>query len=109
MTIVLRAALAFALALLSTALVAGQVTQTDLDEAVKQAVASRDEYIRRFRDLTAVETWSTELLRRDGTVEKRRTVISDFFVYQSRIDPTITREYRITREIDGKAARDPVV
>ncbi len=100
--------IALACALCSTALGTAHLPQPELDELVRQAAASRNDYIRRFRDLTAVETWVTETLRPDGTVHQRRTVTSDFFVYQSRVDNAILREYRITREVDGKAAADPV-
>jgi hypothetical protein len=94
--------------LCSTALAGGYLTHGELDDVMKQAVASRDDYIRRFRDLTAVETWATEIVRPSGTVDQRRSVISDFFVYQSRFDSAILREYRITRQVDGKAAPAPL-
>ena len=94
--------------LLATALEWRGLAQEEHEALLKQAVTARQEYIRSFRDLTAVETWVTEILRRDGTVDQRRTVVSDFYVYQSRLDADVTREYRITREVDGKAAADPV-
>ena len=59
------------------------------------------------RDLTAVETWVTEILNTNGTIDKHRTVVSDFFVYRSRFKNDVVREYRITREVDGKAAGNP--
>jgi hypothetical protein len=103
----IRPVLALTLALLSTAL-AGRPAQGELEDAVKQVATTREEYIRRFRDLMAAETWITEVLRSDGTVDQRRTVGSDFFVYQSRADSSVIREYRITREVDGKAEGDPL-
>jgi hypothetical protein len=95
-------------ALCSTALGGGHLQQGELDDLVRQAAESRDDYNRHFRDLTAVETWVTEILRPNGTVDHRRTVTSDFFVYQSRVDSAIVREYRITREVDGKVAAAPL-
>ncbi len=99
--------LALTLALLSTAF-AGRPAQGELDDAVQRVATTRDEYIRRFRDLTAAETWTTEVLRSDGTVDRRRTVGSDFFVYQSRVDSSVIREYRITRDVDGKGQGNPL-
>jgi hypothetical protein len=105
----LRPLLALVLALCATALADGGLWPGALDDVMTQAVSRRDDYIRRFRDVTAVETWTTEILRPNGTVDQRRVVISDLFVYQSRVDPAIRREYRITREVNGKAAADPLV
>lgn len=104
----IRLLLALVVALGATALANGHLSQGELDDVMKQAVSSRDDYIRRFRDLTAVETWVTEIIRPNGTVDKRRIVTSDLYVYQSRFDRAIRREYRITREVNGEAAADPL-
>ena len=83
------------------------IAQQD-EDLVKRAAATREEYIRDFRDLTATETWVTELLRADGSVARHRTIVSDFFVYQSKFDTRKTYEYRITHMVDGKAEADAV-
>jgi hypothetical protein len=83
------------------------LAQGELEEALRQAGKSRQEYIDSFRDLTAVETWVTEILDTNGTIDKQRTVVSDFFVYRSRFKNDVVREYRIAREVDGKATTDP--
>jgi hypothetical protein len=87
------------LPLIANAVGPGGLAQGEADSALKQAMAARQEYTRSFRDLTAVETWVTEVLRKDGTVAERRTVVSDFFVYHSRVDAGVIREYRITRTV----------
>ena len=69
----------------------------------KQASKRRQEYVGLFKDLTAVETKTTELIDKSGKVDKQRKVISDFLVDASPIKSTIVNEYRITREVDGKA------
>jgi hypothetical protein len=104
----IRSVPVLALALIASALAGNTLAQGELEDLVKQVAASREDYIRGFRDLTAVETWVTEILRPTGIVDQRRTVVSDFFVYQSRVDSATIREYRITREVDGKATGDPV-
>jgi hypothetical protein len=55
-----------------------------------------------FKDLTAVETKVTEIIDKDGKIDKRRVVVSDFLVYESQIKPGAVLEYRITRTVDGK-------
>lgn len=103
----IRRVLAVVLSLLATALVPRGLAQEEPEEALRQAEKSRQEYLDTFRDLTAVETWVTEILNTNGTIDKHRTVVSDFFVYRSRFKNDVVREYRITREVDGKAAGNP--
>jgi hypothetical protein len=74
----------------------------DLQAVLQQADARRQEYVNAFKSLTAVETQVTELFDRSGAVEKRRTIVADFLVYQSALRTSDVREYRITREVDGK-------
>jgi hypothetical protein len=71
---------------------------TPLQEAVKE----RKRYVESFKDLTAVETKTTEIIDKAGKVKDRRTVISDFLVYASPLKAGVVSEYRITREVDGK-------
>ena len=80
---------------------------SELEEILRQADKSRQEYVNSFRDLIGVETRVTELLNHNGTTEKQRKVISDLLVYRSRFQTDTVSECRITREVDGKTARDP--
>jgi hypothetical protein len=76
---------------------------TELANVLQQASKRRQEYVNLFKDLTAVETKITELIDKNGIVSKQRKVISDFLVYASPIKSSAVNEYRITREVDGKA------
>jgi hypothetical protein len=76
-------------------------TADPLANVLKQASQRRREYIDLFKDLTAVETKTTELISKDGKVTRQREVISDFLVYASP-KTNLVNEYRITREVDGK-------
>lgn len=84
------------LSLLATSLVPSGLAQEEPEEALRQAEKSRQEYLDTFRDLTAVETWVTEILNTNGTIDKRRTVVSDFFVYRSRFKNDV-----VSREREG--------
>jgi hypothetical protein len=77
----------------------------DLETLLRQADARRQEYGEAFKDLIAVETRVTEIIDRNGRVEKRRVVVSDFLVYRSGLKDDLVSEYRIAREVDGKALR----
>ena len=81
--------------------------QPDLDALIRQADARRQEYIDAFKDLIAVETRLTELFDKDGRVTKQRLVVSDFLVYRSAVRDGVVGEYRVPREVDGKALRNP--
>jgi len=78
----------------------------DLDAIVRQAAARRREYVEAFKSLTATETRVAERLDRNGALERKRTVVSDFLVYQSEIKTGEVNEYRIVREVDGKPVGD---
>lgn len=58
------------------------------------------EYSDSFRDLTAEEKQSVELYDSSGRLIRRRNIVSDFIVYQSRFDKGVTAEYRNVREVD---------
>jgi hypothetical protein len=78
-------------------------SQPDLTSVLREAVRQRTRFVESFKDLTAVETKTTEIIDKAGKVEDRRTVISDFLVYASPLRAGVVSEYRITREVDGKA------
>jgi len=98
---------AIVLSLLAAAFMPRGAVQLDLEEVLQQCDKRRQEYIAAFRDLTAVETWVTEVLNKSGMTDKQRTVMSDLYVYRSRFKVDLISEYRITREVDGKGAGNP--
>jgi hypothetical protein len=93
--------------LLAIVVVSRSLPQDDLEHVLQQVEKSRRQYIDTFRDLTAVETLTTEVMNKDAAVARQRTVISDFYVYPMRFRPDSVREYRITRQVDGKPAGNP--
>jgi hypothetical protein len=76
----------------------------DVSRVLQEAVKQRQQYVQSFKDLTGTETRTTEIFNKDGKVEDRRVVVSDFLVYESRLKAGVVNEYRITREVDGKVA-----
>jgi hypothetical protein len=80
----------------------GQVAQSDLAAVLLQAANRRQEYVDTFKNLTAVETKTTELFDKNGKIEKQRKVISDLAIYQMQTNSLVMDEFRITREVDGK-------
>jgi len=75
---------------------------SDITSVLQKAIEQQRNYVRSFKDLTAVETKTTELFDKQGEVEKQRYVVSDFLVYESQLKRGVVYEYRITREVDGK-------
>ena len=71
---------------------------------MQEAVKQRQHYVESFKDLTAAETKTTEIVDKNGKVADQRVVLSDFLVYQSRLKADVVNEYRITKEVDGKPA-----
>ncbi len=81
-------------------------TQPDLTALLAKARERIAEYKRVFRDLTATETRTTEVFKRDGKLDDRRTTLADFIVYQSRFDEQLIQECRLFNLIDGKRANE---
>ena len=69
---------------------------------LQQAASRRADYVETFKDLTAVETKTTELFDKNGKTEKQRKVISDLLIYKLQTNSSVMDEFRITREVDGK-------
>jgi hypothetical protein len=92
-----------ALVLLAAAVLAAQSqAPAGLDTVLQQAEAQRAAYVETFRNVTATETRVTELFDEQGRVDTRRTLVSNFLVYQSRFDPAVISEYRLPIAVDGK-------
>jgi hypothetical protein len=96
-----------AAAIASLTVVGHSPAQPDLDALIRQADVRRLEYTGAFKELIAVETRLTELFDKDGRVRKQRLVVSDFLVYSSTLRDGAVAEYRVPREVDGKALRNP--
>jgi hypothetical protein len=77
----------------------------DLEAILERADARRQEYVKAFKDLIAIETRLIEIIDRNGRVEKQRVVVSDFLVYPSSLKDDLVSEYRIAREVDGRPVR----
>jgi hypothetical protein len=80
----------------------GQVALNDLTAILTNAANRRQEYVDTFKDLTAIETKTTELFDKNGKVENRRKVVSDLLIYKLQTNSAVMDEFRITREVDGK-------
>jgi hypothetical protein len=89
------------------ALAAQSQASAGLDTVLQQAEAQREAYVATFRNVTATETRITEVFNDRGRVEKRRTLVSNFLVYQSQFDPAVLSEYRIPLTVDGKPTGKP--
>lgn len=76
--------------------------QTVLSEAQKQT----DFYRETFRNLLAEETKTFEEFDKNGKVDKKTSVKSNFLVYQSGKDSAKTAELRNVIQVDGKTVPD---
>jgi hypothetical protein len=73
-----------------------------LEQLLSAASARATEYFQLFRDLTAVETKTIERVADDGSISRRRVVVSDFVVYVSQVDGGSLTEFRDVLEVDGR-------
>ena len=80
--------------------------QSDLGDLLSRGDARRQEYVEAFKDLIAVETRLTEIIDRNGRVEKARVVVSDFLVYRSGLrDDLVSDTASRARWTAGRSAR----
>jgi hypothetical protein len=79
---------------------ASSLSPSQLEHFLDAAYIRTTEYTASFRDLTAEEKQSVELYNTNGILMRRREIVSDFIVYQSRFDKGVTAEYRNVREVD---------
>lgn len=78
-------------------------TPAPLAEMLARAAARTLEYKVAFRNLTAEETQTIEVLDASGQTERRRQIVSDLIVYESQLDAASATEYRNVRVVDGRA------
>jgi hypothetical protein len=76
------------------------LTPSELERLLDAAFLRTTEYTASFKDLTAEEKQSVELYDANGKLIRKREIVSDFVVYQSRFDKGVTAEYRNVREVD---------
>jgi len=75
-----------------------------LNKFLSVARARAEEYNTLFRDLATEEKRISIPFKRSGEEDKRREVICEFVVYQSRVEPDLAFEYRSAKSVDGKPA-----
>ena len=73
-----------------------------LNKFLSVARARAEEYNTIFRDLATEEKRISIPFKRSGEEDKRREVICEFVVYQSRVEPDLAFEYRSAKSVDGK-------
>ena len=78
-------------------------TNVDLETILKNAEKQTQNYREAFKNLLSEETKTFEIFARDGEVKKRTVVESNFMIFQSLKDETVSSEYRGVVKVDGKA------
>jgi pimeloyl-ACP methyl ester carboxylesterase len=91
----------------STGTLARQKTETaltpaQLEELLDRLSAHTESYKETFKDLTAQERRTFELLAPDGTVLKQNRLVADLIVYPSQRNANRATEFRNIREVDGQ-------
>jgi hypothetical protein len=81
---------------------AAAAAEAELENLLIEAEKQTRKYIENFRNLTAAETKTIETLDENGRIEKRRLILSDLIIYETRKNPGGLREYRNVRAVDGK-------
>ena len=80
-----------------------QPNSAELEELTRRAALSVSEYKAKFKDLTADEEQGVEEYDGEGKLERQRRIVSELVIYQSRLDTSLTAEYRNVRTVDGVA------
>ena len=82
------------------------VSAPPVSEMVEKAAAKRTEYITQFKDLLSRETKTFEVFDKDGSVKKRKTIVSNFLVYSLEKRKDAVTEFRSVLSVDGKTVND---
>lgn len=83
-------------------LVFGQNSNADMETILKKANEQTVAYSDSFKDLIATETKTFEVYKKDGAIDKRNVIESNFLVYQSQRDDSAISEFRNVEKVDGK-------
>jgi len=81
-------------------------TPVTLEGILTEAEKQTQNYRQAFNSLLAEETKTFEEYNKDGEAKKRRSVESNFLVYQSTKNENFITEYRNVVKVDGKAVGD---
>ena len=81
-------------------------TPVTLEGILTEAERQTQNYRQAFNSLLAEETKTFEEYGKDGEAKRRRTVESNFLVYQSTRNENFITEYRNVVKVDGKAVGD---
>src|SRR5262245_60662288 len=77
-------------------------TREGLNKFLSVARQRAEKYNTLFRDLAKKEKRISIRFNKSGGEDKRREVICEFVVYQSRFEPNLAFEYRGAKSVDGK-------
>jgi pimeloyl-ACP methyl ester carboxylesterase len=77
-------------------------TPAQLEELLDRLSAHTESYKETFKDLTAQERRTFELLAPDGTVLKQNRLVAELIVYPSQRNANRATEFRNIREVDGQ-------
>ena len=94
--------LAFSIGALAQQKTESAFTPAQLEELLDRLGAHTETYKETFKDLTAQERRTFELLAPDGTVLKQNRLVADLIVYLSQRNANRATEFRNIREVDGQ-------
>ena len=80
-----------------------QPNPAELEELIRRASLSVNEYKAKFKDLTADEEQKAEEYDSEGKLKRQRRIVSELVIYQSQLDTSSAAEYRNVRSVDGVA------
>lgn len=94
--------------LLSAVFAFGQTTNppVDLETILENAESQTKNYRDEFKNLLSEETKTFEIFDKSGSVKKHTVVESNFIIYQSSKDESVSTEYRNVFKVDGKPVGD---
>jgi hypothetical protein len=78
----------------------------DLETILKNAEKQTQNYREAFKNLLSEETKTFETFDKNGSLKKRSVVESNFMIFQSLKDESVSSEYRGVVKVDGKAVGD---
>ena len=85
---------------------AQEETQPNLETILKNADEKTQNYREEFKNLLATETKTFEIYNKDGDLKKSSTVESNFIIFQSAKDQSVSSEYRDVYKVDDKNIGD---
>ena len=80
--------------------------QPNLEAILKNAAEKTQNYREEFKNLLAAETKTFQIYDKSGNVRKSAVVESNFIIFHSAKDESVTTEYRDVYKVDGKTVND---